>query len=191
MRGFFFTYMKQGLINISIQRLSSNISQNLPVVLFNANDFLSGYVQSLKGLIPTNIAVTSQTELNNTGNILFRYQLGVNVDRLIASCNEIPLTTLVQNTYTNKMKINNLEYSLNDVSYAPRQYLQKINLINGGIFGKKISDSFTPNMYRNNMNKLEDSINIPLNLDITPSNGLALFMISDAQTINLSLTIDY
>jgi hypothetical protein len=87
--------MKQGLINISIQRLTSNISQNLPVVLFNANDFLSGYAQSLRGLIPTNIAVTSQTELNNTGNILFRYQLGVNVDRLIASCNEIPLTTYV------------------------------------------------------------------------------------------------
>jgi hypothetical protein len=41
------------------------------------------------------------------------------------------------------------------------------------------------------MEKLNDSINIPLNLDITPSNGLALFMISDPQTINLSLTIEY
>ena len=190
MRGFFFNIMI-GLINIGIQRLSSNINQNLPVVLFNANDFLSGYAQSLRGLIPTDIVVTSQTELNNTGNILFRYQLGVNVDRLVASCNEIPLTTLVQNTYTNKMKIKNLEYNLNDFSFAPRQYLQKINLITGGIFGKKVTDSFTPNMYRNDMQKIEDSINIPLNLDITPNNGLALFMFSSSQTINLSLTIEY
>ncbi|NBP69725.1 MAG: hypothetical protein EBU52_13380 [Cytophagia bacterium] len=179
-----------GLINIGIQRNSSNINQPLPVVLFNANDFLSGYAQSLKGLIPTSISTIAENEVNS-GNIKFRYQQGIFVDFLIASCNEIPLTTLVQNTYTSKIKIKNLEYTLNDVSFAPRQYLQKINLINGGILGKKISDSFTPNMYRNDIQKIQDSIDIPLNLDITPSNGIALFMISDALSINLSLTIEY
>jgi hypothetical protein len=179
-----------GLINIGIQRNSSNINQPLPVVLFNANDYLSGYAQSLKGLIPTSISTIAENEVN-TGNVKFRYQQGIFVDFLIASCNEIPLTTLVQNTYTNKIKIKNLEYTLNDVSFAPRQYLQKINLINGGILGKKISDSFTPNMYRNDIQKIQDSIDIPLNLDITPSNGIAFFMMSDSLSINLSLTIEY
>ena len=179
-----------GLINIGIQRVTGNINQNLPVILFNANDFLSGYAQSLKGLIPSNISADRQTEVN-TGSIKFRYQLGAQVDNLIASCNEIPMTTLVQNTYTNKIKIKNLEYNLNDVSFAPRQYLQKLNFIEGGILGKKITDSFTPNMYRSDLQKLDDSINIPLNLDITPSNGIALFMISDSLSINLSLTIEY
>lgn len=179
-----------GLINIGIQRQTSNINQPLPVVLFNANDFLSGYAQSLKGLIPSNVTTIAENEAN-TGNIKFRYQLGVQVDNLIASCNEIPMTTLVQNTYTNKLKIINLEYNLNDVSFAARQYLQKINLINGSILGKKTFDSFTPNMYRNDLQKLDDTINIPLNLQITPSNGIALFMISDALSINLSLTIEY
>jgi hypothetical protein len=179
-----------GLINIGIERRTSNINQPLPVILFNANDYLSGYAQSLKGLIPSSIITSAENEVN-TGSILFRYQLGADVDRLVASCNEIPLTTLVQNTYTNKIKIINLEYNLNDVSFAPRQYLQKINLINGGVLGKKISDSFTPNMYRNDVQKIQDSINIPLNLDITPSNGLGLFITSDPLSINLSLTIEY
>lgn len=179
-----------GLINIGIERKTSNINQPLPVILFNANDFLSGYAQSLKGLIPSSITTIAENEVN-TGNIKFRYQNGIQVDNLIASCNEIPLTTLVQNTYTNKIKIKNLEYNLNDVSFAPRQYLQKINLITGEILGKKITDSFTPNMYRNDVQKIQDSIDIPLNLDISPNNGLGLFMISDALSINLSLTIEY
>ena len=46
-------------------------------------------------------------------------------------------------------------------------------------------------MYRNDVQKIDDTINIPLNLDITPSNGLGLFMISDSLSINLSLTIEY
>lgn len=179
-----------GLINIGIQRRSSNINQPLPVVLFNANDFLSGYAQSLKGLISTDISTLAISEVN-TGNLRFRYQLGPQTDNLIVSCNEIPMITLIQNTYTSKIKIKNLEYNLNDVSYAPRQYLQKIFLINGGILGKKTTDSFTPNMYRNDLQKLDDTINIPLNLDITPSNGLAVFMTSDSLSINLSLTIEY
>lgn len=179
-----------GLINIGIERRTSNINQNLPVVLFNANDFLSGYAQSLKGLIPSSVTTIAENE-TNTGNIKFRYQNGIQVDNLFVSCNEIPMTTLVQNTYTNKIKIKNLEYNLNDVSFAPRQYLQKLFLINGGIFGKKTIDSFTPNMYRNDMQKINDSIDIPLNLEITPSNGIAVFMTSDSLSINLSLTIEY
>lgn len=182
--------MKQALINLNITRQSGNITGGLPVVLFNACDFLSGYIQSLKGILNSNIIPVSAVNDANTGNIRFRYQVGANFDNLVASCNEIPLITLLQNTYNNKIKIKNLEYSLDDVTTAPRQYLEKIYFIEGGIFGKRILDSITPNMYRNDVQKLEDSINIPLNLDVTANNGLVVFL-ADQLSINLSLTIEY
>ncbi len=190
MRGFFFKYMSQALININIQRQSGNINGGLPVVLFNACDFLSGYAQSLKGLLNSGILPISALNDANTGSIKYRYQSGLQFDNLVASCNEIPLITLLQNTYTNKIKIKNLEYSLDDFTTANRQYLQKIYFIEGGVFGKKIADTITPNMYRNDTQKIQDSINIPLNLEVTANNGLVVF-IADQLSINLSLTIEY
>ncbi len=190
MRGFFFNYMSQALININIVRQTGNINGGLPVVLFNACDFLSGYAQSLKGLLNNAVLPLSVTNEINTSGIRFRYQSGLQFDNLVASCNEIPLITLLQNTYTNKIKIKNLEYSLDDFTTANRQYLQKIYFIEGGIFGKKIADTITPNMYRNDTQKIQDSINIPLNLEVTANNGMVVF-IADTLSINLSLTIEY
>lgn len=185
--------MKQALINISIQRQSTNVNKNLPVVLFYANDYLSGYAQSLKGLIPNGVTFIGATSEINSGNVKFRFQDNVTLgyDNLIVSCNEIPMVTLLQNSITNPFKIKNLGYQLNDTSLIPYQYLQNIEFFKGGVFGKTIGDSITPNQYRGDMFKLDDFIDIPLNYEVNGQIGINTFLTpKNTFTLNLSLQIE-
>lgn len=186
--------MKNSLINISITRQSTNVNFNLPTVLFNANDYLSGYSQSLRGLIPNGVNYIGTTSEVQTGNFRFRFQdlNTLQVDNIVLSCNEIPMVTLLQNSITQKIKINEILYQLDDTSLINSQYSQNIQFIESGIFGKKVNDSFTPNQYRNDMFKINDSITLPLNLEIGSNNGLIVFMTSkNSFVLNLSLNISY
>lgn len=185
--------MKQALINISIERTSTNVNANLPVVLFHGNDFLSGYAQSLKGLIPQNVNYIGSTNEINSGNVKFRFQdintLGY--DNLILSCNELPMTTLIQNSITKSFKIKSLGYQINDTSLIPYQNLLNIQFFKSDIFGKTIRDSFTPNQYRNDTDKLTDFIEIPLNYEINSNFGINTFLTKkNVITVNYSLVIE-
>lgn len=186
--------MKNALINIGISRPTKNVNFSLPSVLFNGNDFNSGYVQSLKGLIPFGVENLGAVNDAVNGNIEFRFRDTATflIDKLIVFCNEIPMTTLVQNTISKKIKINEILYQLDDTSLINAQYSQNIQLIESGIFGKKVNDSFTPNQYRSDMVKINDSITLPLNLEIGSNNGLIVFMTSKSPfVLNLSLNISY
>jgi len=122
----------QSLINININRATTNINFDLPFVLFNVVDFPSGYAQSLKGLIPSGVQFLNATNEVGTGNIKFIYRdiITTQIDNIIVSCNEIPFLTLIHNSYNNKIKIKSLLYSIEDVALSYYQFSQKIQFIN-------------------------------------------------------------
>jgi hypothetical protein len=184
--------MKQALINISIFRQQANLNKNLPIILFCGNDFLSGYSQSLKNTLIDNsliYSVINQPRLTGS-SMRFRYSNGLVTDDLFVSSNEIPITTMAINTINKPFFIKQISYTISDSSKGS-QYFQNINFINCDLFGKTIVDSFTPNMYRNDMFRFNDSVEIPTNIKIEGSKGLAINIIPEANfTVNLSLQIE-
>jgi hypothetical protein len=186
--------MKQALINISIERLTTNINAPLTAVLFCGNDYFSKYAYSLRGFLTSFVSVKDVTNiLSNsgpTGNLLFEFQdLNTGLqDDIAVICNEIPLITLITNSISKPFKINNLGYNLNN-STQTAQYREKVSLLDISNFGKKIKDSFTPNQFRMDMSKLNDTIDIPVNYKVEAHTGLAFNFIG-ANKINLSLTIE-
>lgn len=184
--------MKQALINISVFRQQANINKNLPIVLFCATDFFSGYSQSLKNVLNDNsliYSVINQPRLSGS-SIRFRYSNGVVTDDLFVSSNEIPVTTLTMNSIIKNFELKSIDMTISDETKT-LQYLQNIYFFNSDLFGKSITDSFTPNQYRNDLLKFNNNINIPINKKIDASKGLLLNVIPQANfTVNFSLTIE-
>lgn len=184
--------MKQALINISVFRQQANINKNLPIVLFCATDFFSGYSQSLKNVLNDNsliYSVINQPRLTGS-SIRFRYSNGIVTDDLFVSSNEIPVTTLTMNSIIKNFELKSIDMTISDETKT-LQYLQNIYFFNSDLFGKSITDSFTPNQYRNDLLKFNNNINIPINKKIDASKGLLLNVIPQANfTVNFSLTIE-
>lgn len=185
--------MKQALINIAVERTSTNINKVLPLTLFHGNDFLSGYAQSLRGLVPNGVELLSVSNEVSTGNVRFRFRdvVTLQIDDINLKCNELPMTTLIQNSIINPFYIKELGYQLDDTSLIPYQYLLNIEFFKGGVFGKSVTDSITPNQYRFDLQKLDDYIKIPLNYFVNGEIGINLFMTPKNNfTLNLSLNIE-
>lgn len=184
--------MKQALINIEIFRQQNNLNKPLPIVLFSANDFFSGYSLSLKNVLNDNsliYSVINQPRLNGS-SMRFRYSNGAVTDDIFVFSNEIPITTLTTNTLNKNLLIKNIDITISD-STKTSQYLQNIYLFNAGLFGKSITNSFTPNQYRFDTTKFLNNISIPINSKIDSNSGLLLNVIPQSNfSVNLSLTIE-
>ena len=188
--------MKQALFNIECLRQSNTINKPLPVVLFAGNDFFSGYSQSLKGILPQGIETTSVLNQSKGSNAVstIRYvyvdpNLG-NTDVFFSSSFEIPITTLTTNAIQKPFYIKQINYTISDTTKT-LQYFQNINIISCDLFGKTVVDSFVPNMYRNDMLKFNDSIEIPVNIKIDGNTGIAFNIIAENNfSVNLSFIIE-
>lgn len=196
MRGFFFSNMKQAIFNIECFRFSNTINKSLPVVLFAGCDFFSGYSQSLRGTLPNGIDVTSVLNqpkgIRPESSVRFVYNEPStgSTDVFYTSANEIPITTLAVNGIQKPFYIKQINYTISDLTKT-RQFFEKINLIKLDLFGKTITDSFVPNMYRNDMLKFNESIEIPVNIKIDGNSGLAINLLPEANfSVNLSFIIE-
>lgn len=188
--------MKQAIFNIECLRFSNTINKPLPVILFAGNDFFSGYSQSLKGILPNGIETTSVlNQSKGAGAVssvryVFNEPSTGNTDVFFTSSFEIPITTLAVNAINKPFYIKQINYTISDLTKT-RQFFQNINLINLDLFGKTITDSFVPNMYRNDMLKFNDSIEIPVNIKIDGNTGLAINLLPENNfSVNLSFIIE-
>ena len=182
------------IINVEIKRITANINQTLPVVLFAGHDFFSGYVQSLKSLTPNGLSfLGANNEASEGSFIRFRYQVppaGAS-DTIRVRANEIPISTLVSNSVVKPFKIKSVNYTVSDLGTINRQFRQNIELFSLGLFGKNTTDSLTPNQFRFDTIKLEDNVNIPLDLTIDGNTGIGINIIPEVNySIFLSLFIE-
>lgn len=201
MRGFFFNYMKQALINISVQRLTNNIPLDLPAVVFGLNDFYSGYFDNIQRQLIQGLKIQSVTfgdptiSGTQTDFVCIRYNLPPHgFDKIYIRCNEIPYSSLLTSTSFNNFNILNIGYTVSDMNLASKQFIQNVVIQNVSLFGRQTLDSYTPNQFRNDMVKLNDFIELPVNMKIDADKSFNTKMVYSgiplsSQTMNLSLTI--
>lgn len=193
--------MKKALINISVKRLTNNIPTNLPAVVFGLNDFYSGYFDNIQRQLTQGLKIQSVTFGDptivgtETDFVCIRYYLAPHgFDKIYIRCNEIPYSSLLTSTNYNHFNITSVGYTLSDMNLASKQFIQNVTIQNVSLFGRQTLDTYTPNQFRNDMIKLNDFIELPVNMKINADKSFNTSMVysgigASSQTINLSLTI--
>ena len=147
---------------INIKRLTDNITENLPVVLFGKTFSVTAYSQLLQGLLPsgvtlagvqigavnTNPSVLANTTAN-TLKIRFAFTDGTgNDDILEVTCNEVPMPTFVDANTTDSFAVGEFRYKISDTSQQA-QYDIPVSFKRKTMFGKGGEQTLTPSTYIN------------------------------------------
>ena len=80
------------------------------------------------------------------------------------------------------------------MNLSSKQFIQNVVIQNVSLFGRQTLDSYTPNQFRNDKIKLNDFIELPVNMKIDADKSFNTKMVysgigASSQTMNLSLTI--
>lgn len=146
-----------GSFTINVKRLTTNISADLPYVVFGAENWYSNYSDFLGPVLPA--GVTLQTRFgvlpSGTGDaasdprtveLVYTDSLS-NIDIIVLSCSTVGYPSFVQANYNTKFYIKNTRLTVSDVSVAPEQFALPFGKSTVTLLGAKMTNNLTPSQY--------------------------------------------
>ncbi len=120
-----------GDLNLTITRVSANINQNLPFILFGAADYTAGYISTFNGLLtglPGTISVAVSYS-NLTGNVIFTYtdsDSEASDTITVSNLGNINYAAFLASMNQNYFKTRYMLISISDENYNLTQFAQPL-----------------------------------------------------------------
>ena len=170
--------------DIIISRLTANINAILPIPIFGVLDQESDWIEIMSQfLAPGTTYVIERTADRKSLNFIFTSG-GVS-DTITLSCNQVPYVNLIIAGLDSVFKMQQNKLTISDVAQQ-LQFSQSIEIFNRSFFGRKESDSITPNQYKSDLQNQNDMRTINQILSIDKQRSL-LFKI--VPVVNFSVTM--
>lgn len=136
---------------ITVTRLSANIAEDLPFVLFGSQDACNGYRNIIPqllgaGTVLTSVLIGEPGGAANANRALFTYTNGANVDTIAVESSTYPYPSLLNSTNVDLLKLNKVRESLSNAALTRQFSLPLIATVNSP-FGKGETNRITPSMF--------------------------------------------
>lgn len=169
---------------INVTRNSNNIASPLPFLLFGVNYVENQYRELLSPFLLNAVVLTSVV-YDSSGNMIFTFTLGVNVDTITISCNEAPYSVFLQSTRTDLIKIQKVRYNISDTTKLAN-YSQPMAIVQKSLFGTLVNNKISVTKYKNPQQFQNGIVDVMASFDVDKTKGLVHYMIQNLQTIELN-----
>ena len=157
------------LYDIVISRPTINIAQALPIVLFAPKYFTSNYTNFFANN-PLPAGVTLAITTSATGNVLFTFTSGLNVDVITISCNQNPYISFLENLKTSAITLTKNYVRVNSTN-SLSQFGQPVNITTRSLYGKSGNDNFTPSSFLSPEQQQTTVLAVPMKFEIDGVTG--------------------
>lgn len=169
---------------INVTRNSNNIASPLPFLLFGVNYVENQYRELLTPFLVNSVVLTS-VAYNSSGNMVFTYTLGVNVDTVTVSCNEAPYSVFLQSTRTDLIRIQKVRYNIADTTKLSN-YSQPMAIVQKSLFGTLVNNKISVTKYKNPTQFQNGIIDLMASFDIDKTKGLVHYIIENNASLELN-----
>jgi hypothetical protein len=169
---------------INVTRNSNNIASSLPFLLFGVNYVENQYRELLSPFLLNAVVLTS-VAYDSSGNMVFTFTLGVNVDTITISCNEAPYSVFLQSTRTDLIKIQKVRYNISDTTKLAN-YSQPMAIVQKSLFGTLVNNKISVTKYKNPQQFQNGIVDVMASFDVDKTKGLVHYMIQNLATIELN-----
>ncbi len=178
--------------DINVKRVSANIAQDLPFVIFGQQDSKNGF-RKLMDNLPTGVVLTSVEMGESDGQpekLIFTYTEQANVDTVEVTCNQYPYPSFLEAMSTNFFRMSKLRYQLSD-SAQLTQFNNEFSVGIRSMFGKKSADSISINAYKDPRQYQAGIIDVDGVFDIDKETAILSSIIAVAGfEVNLAMFIE-
>lgn len=157
------------LYDIVISRPTINIASALPIVLFAPKYFTSNYTNFFANN-PLPAGVTLVISTSATGNVLFTFTSGVNVDVVTVSCNQNPYISFLENLKTSAITLTKNYVRVNSTN-SLSQFGQPVNIATRSLYGKSSNDNFTPSSFLSPDQQQTTVLAVPMKFELDGVTG--------------------
>lgn len=169
------------LYDIVVSRPTINIAQALPIVLFAPKYFTSNYTNFFANN-PLPAGVTLVISTSATGNVLFTFTSGVNVDIITISCNQNPYISFLENLKTSAITLTKNYVRVNSTN-SLSQFGQPVNITTRSLYGKSGNDNFTPSSFLSPDQQQTTVLAVPMKFELDGVTGWATSIEAVANSI--------
>jgi hypothetical protein len=169
------------LYDIVISRPTANITSALPIVLFAPKYFSSNYTNFFSSNpLPsgTTLAITTSA----TGNVLFTFTNGANIDVITISCNQNPYIAFLENLKTSAITLTK-NYVRVSSTNSLSQFGQPVNVLTRSLYGKASQDNFTPSSFLSPDQQQTTVLAVPMKFELDGVSGWVTSIDPTANTV--------
>jgi hypothetical protein len=169
------------LYDIVISRPTANIASALPIVLFAPKYFTSNYTNFFSSNpLPagTTLAITTSA----TGNVLFTFTSGANIDVITISCNQNPYISFLENLKTSSITLTKNFVRVSSTN-SLSQFGQPVNVLTRSLYGKAGADNFTPSSFLSPDQQQTTVLAVPMKFELDGVTGWVTSIDATANTV--------
>lgn len=181
----------KGDLNLTVTRGSANINSPLPFVLFGSNDFDAGYISTLASFMSNLPAGTTvAVSVSSTGNVVFTYTNGANVDVItVSNLGNINYRSFLSSMDNNYFATKYFLASISDETYNLVQYAQPLFFGLLSALGMTKANQLVFRSRTNSWQYRKDRVEVVLpEQTITPDFSFAMSIVAVA---NFSMGFDF
>jgi hypothetical protein len=178
--------------DVNIKRVTANIAQDLPFVIFGQQDSKNGFRKVIDNL-PTGVTLTSVEIGEVQGEpekLIFTYTENANVDTVEVTCNQYPYPSFLEAMSTNFFRMSKLRYQLSD-SAQLSQFNNDFSVTTRSMFGKRSANSISINAYKDPKQFQAGIIDVDGEFDLDKETSILSSIINVAGfEVNLAMFIE-
>lgn len=133
--------------DVNVKRLTTNLSQDLPVALFGTSALQAGYQSVIPVPSGLTLTVTAGLTASDRGKVIFSYTDGTNTDIVEVTSTTIQYPELVSALNVDLLEYNQIKVSLAGNGSDVSQFNKSIEFAVNNLFGSKSRDTITPAAY--------------------------------------------
>lgn len=178
--------------DIKITRVTANIVENLPFVLFAPQDAENGY-RSIINNLPAGVVLTRVRFGENSGfanSLVFTYTSAAGSDDVAVTCNQYPYPSFLQSIAVDMFKLSKMRYGIS-IAASQTQYDNDFKFVTRSMFGKSSSNSLSVGSFKSPNQFLQDKIDIDGVFDLDKETGILNSIIPTAGfSVTMSMFVE-
>lgn len=173
------------VFTLNITRLTHALDQTLYVAVFGPLDYRSSYNQVITDLNP---GLTWTVELmTNKRGLKFTFTDGTDADIVNVECGEVAYVNLLEACKGSILNMSQTKLNISDAT-AQQEFAASFWLIKNSLFGKLEKDSFTPNMFKTDLQNQNDIRIVTAEWSFDQESCMAVPMVDGFTALQLSIT---
>lgn len=159
--------------DITITRVTANIVENLPFVLFAPQDAENGY-RSIISNLPAGVVLTRVRYGENSGfanSLVFTYTSATGSDDVVVTCNQYPYPSFLNSLAVDMFKLSKMRYGIS-IAASQTQYDNPFLFVTRSMFGKVLSNNLSVASFKSPNQFQQDKIDIDGTFDLDKETGV-------------------
>lgn len=159
--------------DIKITRVTANIVESLPFVIFAPQDAVNGY-RSIISNLPAGVSllrVRSGESDSLPNSLIFTYASAAGNDDVVVTCNQYPYPSFLQSIAVDMFKLSKMRYGISNAALQA-QYDNPFLFTTRSMFGKVVQNNLSVASFKSPTQFQQDKIDIDGTFDLDKETGV-------------------